>query len=324
MKEQSIIILGGGPAGMSCALWLKNYGYAPIVVEPRQRLGGMQDRSTANNNWLLGWQSVTGREVAREFARHISYLGIQLMMGCRITGLSRPNGSWRTTISDDRGERARIDSSAIVVATGTEFVGAQWIEQTPGAPICKELIEIGPAAYHEPSSWFGVTPIIVGGGDNALECAISLACRGAHPLVLVRGELSAGRVSRERLAELLACSRADLRLGVEATQLRRLEAGLLVSLSDGSAVEGTHLLLMMGYAPNTGADFRSVFGSHQPELDERGYITVDRDCRTSVDGIWAVGDVTDSNHPCTATAVAMGTIAARSIVRQLSANSILP
>lgn len=316
MAKQSIVILGGGPAGMSCALWLKNYGHAPIIVEPRQRLGGMQDRSTANNNWLLGWQSVTGYEVAREFARHINYLGIQRMMGCRLTGLSREGKIWETTISDEYGERARIVCSALVVATGTDFVGARWIEDTPGAPNCRELIEIGPGDYHETSSWFGVAPTIVGGGNNALECAISLAGRGARPLVLVRRELKAGRSARQRLAELRALDRVDLKLGVEVTYLRRLEKGLSVSLSDGTDIVSTHLLLMMGYTPNTGAEIRSAFGAHLPNLDERGHVMVDRDCRTNIDGIWAVGDVTNSNHPCAATAVAMGTVAARTITRQ--------
>lgn len=66
--SNNVIIIGGGPAGMSCALWLKNYGLSPVIVEKEGHLGGMQAVSPVSNIWLLGWQAVLGRDVAASLA----------------------------------------------------------------------------------------------------------------------------------------------------------------------------------------------------------------------------------------------------------------
>ncbi len=64
-------IIGGGPAGMSCALWLVNYGFAPVIIERSTALGGMAHASPYPNEWLLGRPGETARENAEAFARHI-------------------------------------------------------------------------------------------------------------------------------------------------------------------------------------------------------------------------------------------------------------
>ena len=53
-KTPNVPIIGGGPAGMSCALWLGNYGLAPIIIEQAPELGGMARASPYPNEWLLG------------------------------------------------------------------------------------------------------------------------------------------------------------------------------------------------------------------------------------------------------------------------------
>ena len=57
-------IIGGGPAGMSCALWLHNYGLRPVIVEQETALGGMARRSPYPNEWLLGRPDQSARQNA--------------------------------------------------------------------------------------------------------------------------------------------------------------------------------------------------------------------------------------------------------------------
>src|SRR5215510_9739407 len=71
-------IIGGGPAGMSCALWLHNYGLRPVIIEQEAVLGGMAERNPYPNPWLLGWPGVMAREHANAFARHIGQSGIEV------------------------------------------------------------------------------------------------------------------------------------------------------------------------------------------------------------------------------------------------------
>ena len=74
-------IIGGGPAGMSCALWLHNYGMHPVIIEKEGALGGMARMSPYPNEWLLGQRGKTGRENAAEFAAHIRALGVETWLG---------------------------------------------------------------------------------------------------------------------------------------------------------------------------------------------------------------------------------------------------
>ncbi len=70
-KSPNVPIIGGGPAGMSCALWLVNYGLRPVIIERESALGGMARLSPYPNDWLLGRPGESARENAAAFARHI-------------------------------------------------------------------------------------------------------------------------------------------------------------------------------------------------------------------------------------------------------------
>src|SRR2546429_6035118 len=74
-------VIGGGPAGMSCALWLHNYGMHPVIIEKEGALGGMARLSPYPNEWLLGQHGKSGRENAAEFAAHIRDLAIETWLG---------------------------------------------------------------------------------------------------------------------------------------------------------------------------------------------------------------------------------------------------
>src|SRR5215510_8788479 len=80
-QTPDIPIIGGGPAGMSCALWLANYGLKPIIIERAAALGGMARLSPYPNDGLLGRPGATARENAAEFARHIEQAGVETWLG---------------------------------------------------------------------------------------------------------------------------------------------------------------------------------------------------------------------------------------------------
>src|SRR2546427_11613496 len=82
-------IIGGGPAGMSCALWLHNYGLKPVIIEQADALGGMARLSPYPNAWLLGGRGKSARENAVEFAAHIRELAIETWLGARPQRLRR-------------------------------------------------------------------------------------------------------------------------------------------------------------------------------------------------------------------------------------------
>jgi len=69
--KKAVAVIGGGPGGMSCALWLKYLEFYPIIIEKSPQLGGLQNINPFHNKWYLGVAGKTGKELAEEFRRHI-------------------------------------------------------------------------------------------------------------------------------------------------------------------------------------------------------------------------------------------------------------
>ena len=66
-----VTVIGGGLAGMSCALWLKHLNCSPIIIEKNKQFGGLQTINPFHNKWYLGIPGQTRMELAKQFSRHI-------------------------------------------------------------------------------------------------------------------------------------------------------------------------------------------------------------------------------------------------------------
>jgi thioredoxin reductase (NADPH) len=295
---------------MSCALWLKNYGLSPIIIESSSELGGMQNLSYVSNTWLLGWQAVRGRDLAEKFSAHIHYEKIQVLFNTTIISIDHSKYPDRIIMSlQIAGERiVALETMAVVIATGTRFKGNDWT---------KDRIFFGPATYSDPTKWFGERPLIVGGGDSALECACFLADRGMNSTVIVRGSsMRATRGNIEKFSEYKSAKKVDLVLNDEVVSVRRdsSASSMTIGTKLGQCLHRDSILLMFGYSPNSDQFKAELFGERKLKTDVEGYISINADCLTSLDRIYAIGDVANPKDPCTATAIAMGTVAARHIV----------
>src|SRR5262245_36297025 len=100
MSRRPIVpIIGGGPAGMSCALWLHNFGLRPVIVEQERALGGMARRSPYPNEWLLGQPDQSARQNAAKFAGHIDKLAIEAWLDGRPRQLQREADGFRLDVA---------------------------------------------------------------------------------------------------------------------------------------------------------------------------------------------------------------------------------
>src|SRR5262245_35997036 len=116
-------IIGGGPAGMSCALWLHNYGLNPVIIEKEGALGGMARLSPYPNAWLLGQRGKSGRENAAEFADHVRELAVETWLRARPQRLRREHDErFRLDVSGTPAARS-LSSPAIVNASRPRFAG---------------------------------------------------------------------------------------------------------------------------------------------------------------------------------------------------------
>jgi thioredoxin reductase (NADPH) len=317
-KSPIVPIIGGGPAGMSCALWLVNYRLRPVIIERETALGGMARLSPYPNDWLLGRLGESARENATAFAHHIERAAIETWLGGRPEQLRRErDGSFRLDVASAGGRKAQsLPCPAIVIATGTSFRGEDWLDQVENA---RELatqgrVHLGPSWVGEPGVDPGSHIAVIGGGDNAFDVSRMLAEKGVKATVIMR---SRSPTARPLLLEELRKHEASgmARVMVERTVAALEEAGsrIRLRLNGGGELEADHVVLLFGYRPNASEPWLAGLAL---EKDRNGYLIVDGNMETSCHGVFAVGDVAIPAHPCIATAIGSGTMAAREIQRR--------
>jgi len=313
-------IIGAGPAGMSCALWLRNYELRPILIEREAAPGGMARQSPYPNEWLLGRPHETARENALAFERHLREVAVELRLGTSPRELDRErDGSFRIELAFSSGFGApeSLTAATLVLAMGTRFHGEEWLDQVANARRVLERgrLHVGAPWAGEPNVDPGSHVAIVGGGDNAFDVARMLVERGVRVTIVMR---SRAPRARPALVERLRGHPPEMARVWRQRSVRSVEdcnGGVRLNLDNGERFEADHVLLLLGYRPNGDAPWMAKLGLAR---DGRGYIVVDRNMETSCPGVFAVGDVGNPAHPSIAVAIASGAVAAREIARRLA------
>jgi thioredoxin reductase (NADPH) len=298
-----VVIIGGGPAGYTAAIYAARANLAPLVAEGFAA-GGQLMLTTDVENYPGFPEGVTGPELMRSFRAQAERFGATLVQSdvTRVDLSSRPFGVW----IDDEEHRAR----SVIIATGAS---ARWL----GIPGETRLRGFGVSTCATCDGFFfrGKPMVVVGGGDSAMEEALFLA-RMAESVTIVhrRDEFRASKIMADRA---LANERIRVRwnavvedvLGaekVEAVRVRDLVTGATEDIPAAA------MFVAIGHDPNTG-----LFAG-QIELDGAGYV-VTHGTRTSVEGVFACGDVQDTVYRQAITAAGSGCMAAMDAERWLEA-----
>lgn len=183
LVRKEAIILGGGPAGLSAAIWLKKLGVEAVLLERSAALGGLQRRSPYENLWIPGVQGKTGQEVARALADHAAALGVEVRLN--------------HAVPVSHNELYRIGDFAapyLVIATGSTPRAGRFV---PSATVA-----IGPGEPMEALDVAGRRVAILGGGDNAFDQARFVRDRGGEVTIFSRGEPRAQKLLRELIPDV--------------------------------------------------------------------------------------------------------------------------
>jgi thioredoxin reductase len=315
-------VIGGGPAGMSCALWLHNYALRPVIIETEQALGGMARRSPYPNEGLLGRPHETARENAKAFAQHIRQLSIETWLGARPARVQRgTSGGFQLEVNSNETQAAQlVSAAAMVIATGTTFRGAEWLDRVPNAMrMAKDgRVHVGAPWAGEPHAGAGAHVAVIGGGDNAFDVARMLAERGVQVTVVMRSKTArALPLMVERLHRYESSGLARVIPGRTVEALEYSGSRIRLRLDGDEHFESDHVVVLFGYRPNTDESWIAQLAL---ERDSRSYVLVDGNMETSSPGVFAVGDVANQRHPSIATALGSGTMAARAIAKRLYAS----
>lgn len=297
-KRYDVIIAGGGPAGVSAAIYSARKGLKVAMVA--ERIGG-QVKETVGIENLISVPETTGRELADNLRTHLSHYPVDLLEHRRIKSVETVEPENRASASADRAadqspQAAKADK-LIVTSVGERLLapaliiatGAGWRRlNVPGEA---EYIGRGVAfcPHCDGPFYKGKHVAVIGGGNSGVEAATDLAgiCSKVT-LFEFMGELKADRVLQEKLATL---PNVEVFVNVQTTEVvgngdkltalrvkdRRTDEERLAEL-DGVFVQ-------IGLSPNSAA-FRDVV-----ETNRMGEIVTDSHCRTNVPGIYAAGDV---------------------------------
>jgi thioredoxin reductase len=231
--------------------------------------------------------------------------------------LRRQEQHWRLDLAGEPAARS-LSAPAIVIATGTRFAGEEWLDGVANARriMAAGRLHLGATAVGEQGADLGSHVAVIGGGDNAFDVSRMLAERGIRVTVIMRSKLpKAQPLLIERLRRYQASGLATVL--AERTVAALEEDGLRVRirLHGGGEIKVDRVVLLFGYRPNTDQPWLVALA---PATDALRYLVIDGNMETSCRGLFAAGDVANPAHPCIATAIASGAVAARHIAKRLA------
>ena len=297
--DLDVTIIGGGPAGLSAALWCSELGLKASLFESESEFGGQLLWTFNAIKNYLGMDAANGRELRDRFLQHIENINVTRVTGATVVSSDLA----KKTI--DLADGSRHSGRVIIIATGVR-------RRKLGVPGEKDFCGSGLLASGARSKdeVAGKTVLIVGGADAALENALILSDTAGKVIVAHRrSDLTARkefvqRANNRSNIEFLVNVQVAAIVGntvVEAVQLQNTITG------ERSNIAADAVLIRIGVEPNTEM-FRG-----QISLDTASYISIDARCATSLEGVYAVGDVANPVSPTISSAAGMGAIAAKAI-----------
>lgn len=308
-------IIGGGVAGMSCALWLTQFGHQAVIIERGGQLGGQLLGIDRVNHWVLGLPGLTSAEMAKRYADHIAKTSVSVCFNSRLLAIEALPDGYQVRLSRNS-QSQTFPVQAIVIATGVRALGAEMFSDLPGftAAYQSGLVSFFPLDHLDKlAALNGQQVAVIGGGDNAHFTAKDAALAGAHVHLILRSPAKAQPTIRAEVSALACQGLITEHSASEVTGFRLRQNGIDVALKKNNHVSGwlsvDRLFVRIGFAANSGFldGFAAFAGLHK----QGGYIVTDAAKRTNLPWLYAIGDVANSKHQSVVVAIADGAVAAQ-------------
>ena len=300
-----VIVVGGGPAGMTAALYAQRNGKSALVIE-KNGFGGQITHSPKVENYP-GTLSMSGNEFADKTLEQILAQGAEIEIDC-VTGI-KDMGEYKIVET----EEGSFEGKTVVIATGVKhrMLGLEGEEDMVGEGISF-------CAVCDGDFYAGKTLAVAGGGNSALQEAILLAEKCKEVIMLQDLPKFTGEAKLQEVLfardNVRAMTEVKInRLITEGSELRGLE---IESRRDGHSQEIScdGLFVAIGLIPEN-EPFKEL-----AELNNYGYFDSDEQCLTKTPGIFVAGDCRSKIVRQVTTAVADGATAALAACRYIDMN----
>ena len=294
-----VVVVGGGPAGLTAALYLARAKYRVVVLE-KEKFGGQITITHEVVNYP-GVERTSGAELTETMRKQAESFGAEFMLAS-VERLDL-DGDVKTVYTD----RGELKCFGVLLATGAHprMVGFQGEEEFRGRGVAY-------CATCDGEFFTGREVFVVGGGFAAAEEAVFLTKYATHVTILIRKDdfacaksVADAARNHPKITVLTNTEVVDV-TGDTALRAIRYRNKLTGEITERRAPEGSNLgvFVFAGYAPATGL-IRDL-----AELTPDGYVVTDRTMKTSVDGLYAAGDVCVKALRQVVTAVGDGALAA--------------
>jgi len=289
-----IVVIGGGPAGLSAAIYSARQGWSTAVVAGA--LGGQAAWAGKIENYL-GWQLVTGAELVERFREHVSRFDVDCYEGQLVNAIVPTDAGFDVFTR----EGTTLHATVIILAAGR----APNRLSVPGE---KELVGHGVSycATCDAAFFKGKRVVVIGPGESACDAALQLAKLDAAVTLVSERE---PRAHEAVLAKVAAEPRITLRTGAKVVRIEgtdRVEGVVIADVATGAdktagadkttgadKTRAGETIPAEGVFVELGSISVAEFTGGLVETNDNGEVLVNRRCATSRPGIYAAGDVTD-------------------------------
>ena len=305
MAKYEVIIIGGGPAGLTAGLYTSRAGLKSLLIE-RGIFGGQIVNATLVENYPGFPEGISGSELGSLMQQQAVRYGLEVVTA-EVTSLAQEQPY---SVSTTEGS---FEAAAIIIAAGSEYrkLGVIGEERLSGHGVSY-------CATCDGFFFRGREVAVVGGGDTAITDALELTRHVSKVYVIHRrDQLRAGQVLQQGAfaqpkLEFIWSTVVEEVLGeklLSGLKLRNVKTG------QQSILEVAGVFVAVGLMPNSQLFFNIV------DLDDAGYIITDEMMATSAPGIFAAGDIRRNSARQIAAAVGDGATAAMSAFRYLQERS---
>ena len=301
--DYDVIIIGSGPAGLAAAIYATRANLKTLIIEA-EAPGGKLLKTYEIENYP-GISKIAGVDLAMQMMQHSSLFGAKTEYGA-VNNIEDHKEYKKVILSNKE-----LTCKAVIVATGTK-------ERMLDLPHANELIGKGISycAVCDGAFYKNKEVVVIGGGNSALEEAIYLTKLVDKVTIIIRrdqfraDDLVVDHVKENPKIEIITKSVPHNIVTNDGKV-----AGLEIKNVDTDEIS---LVKCEGIFPYIGADPATSFLKDFNILDENGYIIVNENMETAVEGIYAAGDVTKKQLRQVVTATNDGAIAANSVSRYLN------
>ena len=302
-----VIIIGGGPAGMSASLWCRDLGLTSMLIEQKPELGGQLLWTYNKIENYLGISAENGRDLCDRFVKHLGSRGQHFRTNVSVLDVDL--ASKRVILSDG----TTYSSAAIIIATGVR-------RRKLGIPGEAEfedrgMLVSGAASRHDVA---GKAVLILGGGDSALENALILSEHAKKIYVVHRRRYFSSR--QEFVQKALQRPNIEFITDTRITSIlgtKKLEQAVIDGPGGSRNLPVDHILVRIGVIPNSELFAGQLF------LDNAGYVITDSSRETSFADVYAVGDVSNPRSPTISTAAGSAVTAIKSFMLRKSTDDMI-